>query len=83
MPESRIRRKAAYTPPPVKSARKRRSAPWVAPAMLVFFALGLAWLVTYYVAGQSVPGMSALNNWNLLIGFGLIVAGFGFATQWR
>jgi len=27
--------------------------------------------------------MSALGAWNLVIGFGLLMVGFGFATRWR
>ena len=26
---------------------------------------------------------SDLDNWNLLVGFGFIIAGFGLSTQWR
>lgn len=82
MPKSRIRRRTAFTPPPVRSAKKRHSAPWVAPAMVAFFVVGLAWLVVYYVSNGTVP-ISALGNWNLFVGFAFIVIGFGLSTQWR
>lgn len=51
--------------------------------MVTCFLLGLIWLVVYYLAGQQVPGMSALGSWNLLIGIGLISLGFIVSTQWR
>jgi hypothetical protein len=34
------------------------------------------------VAGQDIPVMKDLNNWNLLIGMGLIASGFVVSTQW-
>jgi hypothetical protein len=30
-----------------------------------------------------MPLVSELGNWNLLVGFGFIIAGFGLSTQWR
>ena len=83
MPKSRVRKKAAYTPPPTRSPKKRSSAPWVGPAMVVLFLIGIAWLVTFYISGGDMPGLRALGNWSLLIGFGFIVGGFALATQWR
>ena len=45
----------------------------------------MAWLIVYYVAGRpaSVPLMSDLGNWNILIGMGGMAAAFGLATLWR
>jgi len=83
VPESRSRRKADYIPPPTRSPAKLRSRAWVAPTMVACFLIGLIWIVLFYLAGSDVPGMSALGNWNLLVGFGFIGAGFIAATQWR
>lgn len=84
MPKSRVRRKAAFTPPPkAQSARSKISGRWVAPLMVTFFLVGLAWIVVYYVAPDSVPVMKNLGNANLLIGFGLLGAGFATATRWK
>ena len=82
MPKSRVRTKAAFTPPPTRSAKKRVSPQWVAPLMLGLFLLGIIWLVLFYVTGGSLP-IKSLTNWNLLIGFGFIIAGFVTSTQWR
>lgn len=84
MPESRSRKKAAYTPP-VARPKAAAAVPkrWVAPAMVACFILGLAWIVVFYLAGPSVPGMSALGNWNIVVGMGLFVVGFVFSTQWK
>ena len=82
MPKSKVRQKAAYTPPPTRSPKKRVSPPWVAGLMVGLFLVGIIWLILFYVSNNSVP-VSALGNWNLLVGFGFIVAGFAVSTQWR
>jgi hypothetical protein len=57
---------------------------WIAPAMVTFFILGLIYIVTFYIAGSSVPGMNSLNAlWNIAIGFGFLIVGFILSTKWR
>lgn len=59
---------------------------WAAPAMLTSAAIGLIWIVLYYVfANQDnpIPVMSDLGDWNLIIGMGFIVAAFGFSMKWE
>lgn len=51
--------------------------------MVALLLLGLAWIVTFYIAGDYIPVMGDLGGWNLVIGMGLITAGFVTATQWR
>ena len=80
MPKSRVRQKTAYTPPPTRSAKKRVSPPWVAPLMLGLFLVGIIWLIVFYVSGGAVP-IEALHNWNLIVGFAFIIAGFAVSTQ--
>ncbi|KJY39707.1 MULTISPECIES: cell division protein CrgA [Streptomyces] len=84
MPKSRIRKKDDYTPPPTKQAQQIRlgSRGWVAPVMLAFFLIGLAWIVVFYVTDTQLP-IEALGNWNIVVGFGFIAAGFGVSTQWK
>ena len=81
MPKSRVRKKAVYTPPP-RSSKAKVSPPWLAPTMVGCLILGLAWIATYYVSGQNLP-VAALHQWNLVAGFGLIVAGVMLATRWH
>ena len=59
-----------------------RSTAWVPWAFCILGLLGVAWLVTFYVAGQLIPGMRELGNWNILIGMGGMAAAFGIATLW-
>ncbi|HEX4834202.1 MAG TPA: cell division protein CrgA [Trebonia sp.] len=85
MPESRVRKKkkAVYTPPPTKSAKRKVSPPWLAPVMLACFVIGLVWIALYYVTESNMPVLRTLGSWNLVGGFGLIVIGVVLATNWR
>lgn len=85
MPESSSRNKKKTEKVKAEKTPKRPRTTgrvWVAPLMLACWLLGLAWLVVFYVAGQDIPVMKDLNNWNLLIGMGLIAVGFVVSTQW-
>jgi hypothetical protein len=83
VPKSRIRKKADYTPPPTKAtAIKLTNRAWVAPVMLAMFLIGLAWIVVFYVTSGDLP-VDSLGNWNIVVGFGFIAAGFGVSTQWK
>ena len=81
MPKSRVRKKAVYTPPQ-RSMKSQVSPPWLVPLMLGCLIVGLAWIATFYVSGQNLP-VSSISQWNLVVGFGLIVAGVMLATKWR
>lgn len=90
MPKSKVRKKAAaYTPPP--RAGESGGAAAIAgpshPAYVAIFLglmlLGLAWLVVNYLAQESIPFMLALQSWNYLIGFSLIVIGLLMTMRWR
>jgi hypothetical protein len=57
---------------------------WVAPLMVAFFIIGLLYVITFYLAGSSVPGMSSLSAAaNIGIGFSFIIVGFFLSTKWR
>ena len=53
------------------------------PTFITVGLLGVAWLIVYYVAGQNIPVMTDLGNWNILIGMGGMAAAFGIATLWK
>jgi len=75
----KLKSQRAAKPQKVKAPANRR---WVPPTFITVGLLGVAWLITYYVAGQSIPLMSDLGNWNILIGMGGMAAAFGIATLW-
>jgi hypothetical protein len=83
VPKSRIRRRAAYTPPPQKTnAAKIGNPRWLVPVMIGCFVIGLLWVVTYYVTQTDYP-IASIGNWNMAIGFALIAVGFGLSTRWK
>jgi len=51
--------------------------------MVTLFVIGLLWIVVYYIAGATVPGMKTLGWWNIVVGFGFIGGGFMLSTKWR
>lgn len=96
MPESKVRKAAADKKKYAKAqeAAKRRAevsrytaAPgsrrWVAPTFITVGLLGVIWLLVYYVAGNLIPFMAGLGNWNILIAMALIAASFSLATLWK
>lgn len=86
MPESRTRKKSAYTAPQGKSTQKPNPR-WFLPLALGLMIVGLIWIVVYYLTQAVYPiqaiGSWQVGSWNLVIGFGLIMIGFGMLTRWR
>ncbi|GIG20739.1 cell division protein CrgA [Cellulomonas chitinilytica] len=82
MPESRSRKKAAYTPPPAKSSGPKVNPPWFVPVMLGLMVVGLVWIVVTYLSQSRYP-VPGIDQWNLAIGFAFIIAGFSMTTRWR
>lgn len=81
MPESKSRKKPTYVPPPAAKAQKG-NPPWLVPTMLTLMILGLAWVVTTYISRTEFP-IPGIGNWNLAVGFVLMIAGFALTTRWR
>ncbi|GAA4429604.1 hypothetical protein GCM10023169_32160 [Georgenia halophila] len=69
------RRERSDAPPPP-------SPRWWAPTMVTLMVIGLICVVlTYLMRGDApVPG---LGNWNLAIGFGVMLVGFFMTLRWR
>ena len=53
--------------------------------MLGCFLLGLIWIVVYYITGQNmtVPLLTDLSQYNLVVGIGFMAVGFIYATHWE
>jgi hypothetical protein len=90
VPESKARKSAVVKkrqkaqPKPAKTKIKAPgSRRWVPPTFITVGLLGVAWLVTYYIAGSNIGFMTALGNWNILIGMGGMAAAFALATLWK
>jgi hypothetical protein len=82
MPESRVRRKLAFTPPAAKSGPPKPNGRWFVPLMVSLLIIGLVWIVVFYVTQQAYP-IPKISYWNLGIGFGIMLTGFAMTTRWR
>lgn len=83
VPRSPMRRRKPFTPPPEKVNTARLSSPpWLVPLMIASFIAGLLWIVVYYVSQTEYP-VKDLGQWNMAVGFGMIIFGFLLSTRWR
>lgn len=88
MPESKSRNKKK---PKAEKPEAKVSLPgeavnprWLAPVMLGLMILGLVWIVTFYLTSSDLGlPIPQIGQWNLAIGFGLIIVGFGLTTRWK
>ena len=89
MPKSKLRKRDEWRPKPDKGAGaapkpvRIGSGRWVAPTMVTLFLLGLLWIVVFYITRGDIPLMDSLGNWNILVGFGFVAAGFVVSTKWK
>ncbi len=56
---------------------------WWVPTMLALMIAGLLWIVVFYLSGAQAYPVPPIGSWNLAVGFGLIIVGFGMTTRWR
>ena len=58
---------------------------WFVPLFVSLLIIGLAWVIIFYATSQSGPGypIPAIGNWNLLIGFLIMLAGFIMTMWWN
>lgn len=82
MPESRKRKKNTTPAPHATPAPPAPSPKWWAPTMSTLMVVGLVWVVSTYLFRGDFP-IPGIGNWNLGIGFGLIMAGFLMTMRWR
>lgn len=87
MPESRGRegakqraRRTSELGTPSQSIKS--NPPWFVPVMCTLMVLGVLWVATFYITSGQWP-IGSIRYWNILIGMGLIMAGFAMATRWR
>jgi hypothetical protein len=99
VPESKVRKAAAekkklseQTQLAQKREERQRtvaspgSRQWVPPTFITVGLIGVLWLVVYYITaatGITVPVLTALGGWNVVIGMGAMAAAFAIATLWK
>ena len=65
-----------------ESIKGTKSNPrWFVPLFCIFMVIGLIWVVTYYLT-NTYP-IPHIGDWNLLIGFIIIMIGFLMTMWWR
>ncbi|WP_127128600.1 cell division protein CrgA [Georgenia sp. SYP-B2076] len=84
MPESKKRKKSGGATPAAAQtpAAAKPSPQWWAPTMVVLMVLGLVSVVLTYLTKGSLP-VPGLGNWNLTIGFAVMIVGFFMTLRWR
>lgn len=77
-------KKKADTSVPAVPQKSSANPRWLVPTMLTLMLAGLVWIVMYYLTSQNLGlPIPSLGNWNLLVGFVLIIAGFSLTTRWK
>ncbi|HRW18649.1 MAG TPA: cell division protein CrgA [Dermatophilaceae bacterium] len=81
--------KAAARKAAVEEEQRRRAAKadapnptWWVPVFVTLLLVGLLWIVVFYVSAGGWP-VAAFGYWNLVIGFGLLIAGFLMTMKWK
>ena len=87
MPKSQVRKKKVYTPPtdirPAATAASKKPSPvWLPISAVALIAIGIAWLVVYYLSETELP-VASWGYWNLAVGFGAMVLSLLVFSRWR
>ncbi|RBP99626.1 cell division protein CrgA [Bifidobacterium xylocopae] len=64
----------------------RANPRWFVPLFITLMVLGLIWIVVYYLAatmGHTSFPIPKIGQWNLLVGFGILLVGFFMTMWWR
>lgn len=56
---------------------------WYKVIMFGLMLLGLAWLISYYLAGDQISWLAQLGPWNYAIGFAGMILGLLMTMGWR
>lgn len=62
-------------------AAEAPNPPWLVPTAVTLLILGLVYLVVYYISSGMLP--LGIGDWNLAVGFGLLMAGGGMLMFWK
>ncbi len=76
------RRQPKQAAPGRKPSAPGPNPSWWAPVFVTLMLLGLLWIVVFYITSGAFP-VAAFGYWNLVAGFGLLIAGFAMTMRWR
>ena len=89
MPVSRPRKKKVSEQDALEATvhhggKKTGNPSWLVPTMVTLLIVGVMWMVVFYLTsanlGLPIPG---IGQWNIAIGFTLMLGGLGLATRWQ
>ncbi|WP_029067860.1 cell division protein CrgA [Jonesia quinghaiensis] len=86
MPVSRSRKKRNDdTVEPVAQKPQRIGNPaWLVPTMVTLLIVGCLWVVLYYLTASNLGlPLPWIGQWNIAVGFVIMLGGLGLATRWR
>ncbi|ROS75567.1 cell division protein CrgA [Cellulomonas sp. PhB143] len=84
MPVSKRRKPKSATTEPQTYKPDSTNPRWLVPTMITLMVAGLAWIVLFYLtSGRADLPVPFLGQWNLAVGFALIIAGFTLTTRWK
>lgn len=90
MPESKKRKRSANKVKantdlhPSWTEGMKRSPRWYAPLSMSIMGVGLLWIVLHYVLAQTLGiNLLHLGNFNIALGFGVIMVGFVMLMWWK
>lgn len=89
MPESRrrkaaVKKKQAQREVDIDKNRELAGSPrWWAPVMVTLMLIGLIIVVTAYVTSGQYPIPFDNGNYNLFLGFGVMLVGFLMTMGWK
>ncbi|MDO5672748.1 MAG: cell division protein CrgA [Actinomycetaceae bacterium] len=68
--------------PPSWTEGIKQSPRWYAPLAFILMGIGLLWIVIFYAISANV-NLFGIGYWNLVGGFGFIMAGFIMLMWWK
>ena len=69
---------------PTWSDGMKRSPRWYAPLAVTIMGLGLLWLVLHYALALNLGvNLLGIGNWNIALGFAVIMVGFTMLMWWK
>lgn len=66
-----------------RSKSTKPNPPWFKFVMFGLMAIGLLWIIVFYISFSAQWPIPALGQGNILVGFGILMVGFLMTTRWR
>lgn len=71
----------AYKVPRSATKRPSENPKWLVPTFSTLLLVGLSWILVYYISRGQYPVQ--IGNYNIFIGFAMLLAAMGLLTRWK